>query len=485
MTQQLTVKKGKKVTKSEKSKFKIKRRNIYYLIDLGLVVSFILFFSTGLLKLLDIYGYIFYPFGFLVNTSIIHNWSGLIFGIVASSHTVLHMKWFVQKIRQARRRTKGLKLKRYGNSGRRIFTYILNITLAISSIILLVTAILKLPGILAQLGLYPHYSFSLTLLHDWNGFIFGLLVSIHFVLHWKWLVVITRNVWTRLKYGKIIMILSVVIVLAFPMVPYSINLLNSNKPKTEGINIQLIGRFYFNPEDIETVRPDIFKNDHFSIFDVLVHLDKVGEIQMLYHFSADHNTYVIDSINGMQDWWYYAYYDGGWKENNVFRIDHYPYKPKMAMTIFQKQAGLQPIYNTYLQENSRLNNNSGIRIIPDVYIVGSNGVELLFHNVEVTAHNLRNDILQDGVITAIDVILSMGDQGLLTYELKWYDSIGTAETRSYWVHTINGEESYGRCGFVYEEGDNDFIHKDNHIHIPSDIRVINSPEYIAYFWICI
>ncbi len=25
----------------------------------------------------------------------------------------------------------------------------------------------------------------------------------------------------------------------------------------------------------------------------------------------------------------------------------------------------------------------------------------------------------------------------------------------------------------------------NHIHLPSDTRIINSPEYVLYYWICI
>jgi hypothetical protein len=157
----------------------------------------------------------------------------------------------------------------------------------------------------------------------------------------------------------------------------------------------------------------------------------------------------------------------------------------MSISLFKKSVGLQAIYNTYIQEINRINNNSGTLIIPEVIIVGSNRDETRYHNIEVTAHNLRNDVFQEGVITAIDVILSMGDQGLLTYELKWYDTIGTAVIRNYWVHAINGLQSFGRCGFVYEEGDNDYLYGGNHIHIPSDIRVINSPEYLKYFFICI
>ena len=112
---------------------------------------------------------------------------------------------------------------------------------------------------------------------------------------------------------------------------------------------------------------------------------------------------------------------------------------------------------------------------------------LRFSNVEVTSHNLRNDVFQDGTITAIDIILSLGDNGELSYELQWYDSIGYAEVvRSYWIDGINDDKSFGRCGFVYESGSLKYSgFRGNHIHIPSDIRIIDSPEYMEWYWICI
>ena len=195
--------------------------------------------------------------GFLVNISIVHDWSSLIFGIIASIHGVLHLKWFGKKFIHIFRNTKKFKPKHFGRSKRRIYILILNLGLVVSSIILLTTGILKLPGVLAQLGLYPHYSLNVTLLHDWNGFIFGWLVITHFLLHWKWFNAVTRKVWTNLKYGKFIMTFSVLLVLAFPIIPMGINILSPEKPKTEGISIQLIGRFYFNPEDVETVRLEV------------------------------------------------------------------------------------------------------------------------------------------------------------------------------------------------------------------------------------
>jgi hypothetical protein len=199
------------------------------------------------------------------------------------------------------------------------------------------------------------------------------------------------------------------------------------------------------------------------------------------------NTHIIDLINGETNWWYETYYSGGWPENNVFRLDHYPWKPKTSLKFFRVPSSrLEMIYSTWKEEIERLEKNTGKIIIPEVIILGNSFINT-FKDVEVTAHNLRNDIFQDNVITAIDVILSLGDQEEITYELQWYDSIGSASVvRSYWVDAIGSDRSYGTCGFVYEAGSLDYMgFRGNHIHLPSDTRVLNSPEYVEYFWICI
>ena len=108
---------------------------------------------------------------------------------------------------------------------------------------------------------------------------------------------------------------------------------------------------------------------------------------------------------------------------------------------------------------------------------------MTFNDVLVVPHNLRSDTFQEDVITAIDVIMSLADQGKITYDLQWYDSIGTAGiVRSYWIERVNENQASGRRGFVYETGTKRFGW-DNHIHIPSDWRAINSPDYGKWFWI--
>ena len=248
--------------------------------------------------------------------------------------------------------------------------------------------------------------------------------------------------------------------------------------------------FNFNPTQVERTRPDLFNPGYFSMFDVLVHLNKLDLIDLEYHFEESLNSHIIDLINGESNWWYQTYYSGGWTENNVFRPDHYPWKEGTTLSFFKTSPqNLDGIYSVWKEEVEWRITNNGKIIIPEVIIMGESRSEraLIFENVEVTPHNLRNDIFKEDVITAIDVILSLGDQGKIIYELQWYESIGTANiVRNYWVDAINEDKAYGRSGFVYEAGSLRYqFSSGNHIHLPSDVRILNSPEYVKYFWISI
>lgn len=245
-------------------------------------------------------------------------------------------------------------------------------------------------------------------------------------------------------------------------------------------------KFKFDSTEVETVRPDLFNPGYFSVFDLLVHLDTLGEIELQYHFDESMNTHVIDSINREPDWWYYAYYDGGWQERNVFRMDHYPWKEGTTLRFYKaERPQLQDIYSIFKEEVTRRSDNSGRLVVPKVVINGRTFTRD-FANVEVTSHNMRSDMFVEGVTTALDVILSLGDLGKIEYELQWYESIATARiVRSYWVEAIEGDKTRGRCGFVYEAGSWELRRSANHIHVPADIRILNSPEYVEFFWACV
>jgi hypothetical protein len=255
-------------------------------------------------------------------------------------------------------------------------------------------------------------------------------------------------------------------------------------PSEGSISIGALGTWTFDPNEVETVRPDIFAGNHFSLFDILVHLDTEGVIDLEYHFDEEMNTHVVDKINGVGNWWYWAYYHMGWQETNNFRMDHYPYKDKMTIHMFREDPSrVSKIHQYFKEEVTRRASNDGKVIIPTVTL-RLRTKTLTFNDVEVTAHDLRNDTFQEGVITAIDVILSLSDQGKITHKLTWYEKIGNAEILNYFVDGINNNIAQGTCGFVYEEG-SEKLRWGNHIHIPSDYRVLNSPDYEEWFWICL
>ena len=166
----------------------------------------------------------------------------------------------------------------------------------------------------------------------------------------------------------------------------------------------------------------------------------------------------------------------------------YPYKDNTDIRVYhQREEYLARICRTFGNEVARLAESNGEIVIPSVAIRGPNTLHR-FADVAVSAHNIRNDIFKPGVITALDILLSLGEQGQLSgLKLTWYDRIMSADpVDSYWVEQIDSDVAFGGCGFVYETGPEEFSgFAGSHIHIPLDVRVMVSPEYALWFWICL
>ena len=391
--------------------------------------------------------------------------------------------------------------------------YIVDVLLFIFSIIVVISGVIKFPGLLPLLNIDP---FSLpqaeiTFLHDWIGIVLTVLTLVHIILNCKWIKAMSKKLLNR-RIIQFIIFFSIVGTAAVIGYFYSnktettileyqieeasneiegvdLNSQQETKPiEMNRIIIEGIGEFEFNPKEISAIRGDVFKEGFFSVFDVLIYLDKTGQINIEYEFSEENRTHIIRDINGLEDWWYVAHYDGGWPENNAWRMDLFPYKDRSSIRLRQIEVDrIQAIYDSFAEETVLTKLDDGNIVIPEVIIQGKSTVRV-FENVDVSAHNLRDDFFLEGTITAIDVILSLSDAGLITHRLNWYESIGSAGiVKNYFVDEINGDESYGRCGFVYELGEDLFAgFRGNHIHIPSDIRVLQTtPDYVEFFWICI
>ena len=74
------------------------KAKLNYWIDIGLAISFFICFITGLIKwpgLIKIIGTSAYRTLHVRNISMLHDWSGLIMGLLVLIHLALHWKWIV------------------------------------------------------------------------------------------------------------------------------------------------------------------------------------------------------------------------------------------------------------------------------------------------------------------------------------------------------------------------------------------------------
>ena len=125
---------------------------------------------------------------------------------------------------------------------------------------------------------------------------------------------------------------------------------------------------------------------------------------------------------------------------DINEMDMYPSKDGTEIRLNrQREEYLARVCRTFGDEVLRRMRNGGEVILPEVVIQGPRGNTTNFTEVKVTPHNVRSDMLKPGTITALDILLSLGEQGKLSeLKLTWYDSIGEADpVDSYWVEQID------------------------------------------------
>jgi len=78
---------------------------------------------------------------------------------------------------------------------RATLNYLVNLGLFISFLSVSITGIMKYPGFVQNLGIsYKSIPFNvITPLHDMSGVVMTILVLVHLVLHWHWIVNMTRH----------------------------------------------------------------------------------------------------------------------------------------------------------------------------------------------------------------------------------------------------------------------------------------------------
>jgi len=269
-------------------------------------------------------------------------------------------------------------------------------------------------------------------------------------------------------------------------------------PTTEGIvEVRGVGALSFDPAHVQTLRPDLFVEGHFSVFDVLVHLAGRGDIQLEYAWDKAAATHWISSLNGLSGWWYDARYAGGEYERPVVRMDHFPVKDGMSIRLYLEQPDrLAAIRQSFRNEVERRAANGGVVIIPEVTVRGPRWT-LVARDVIVVPSGTRPDVFRPGVVTALDVLLALGRAGVLTsVKLVWHDRLDNADpVDGFMVHALRagGHEAPATegCMFAHQTGSDvleGFIvphgHGASHIHLSADLEPLVSPERVRWTWLC-
>ena len=73
--------------------------------------------------------------------------------------------------------------------------YVIDVALGISFLLVLATGVIKFPGLVQMLGISRGSLpiSQMSTIHDWSGLIMGLLVLVHLILHWRWIVCMTKS----------------------------------------------------------------------------------------------------------------------------------------------------------------------------------------------------------------------------------------------------------------------------------------------------
>ena len=77
--------------------------------------------------------------------------------------------------------------------------YFIDMGLAISFFFVFSTGIIKFPILVQRLSLsFNNFPFKqINMIHDLSGVVMGVLVIVHLVLHWTWIVFMTKKIFKR------------------------------------------------------------------------------------------------------------------------------------------------------------------------------------------------------------------------------------------------------------------------------------------------
>ena len=126
----------------------------------------------------------------------IHIWTGVLMIVVILIHIPLHWKWVVNMTKRMVRELFG---KESNLNSRSRFNVFINMLVGFSFALTALTGVylLFVPGGPQSALNDPMILFGRTtwdLIHTWSGVVLGIAALIHFAIHWKWVVKVSRKI---------------------------------------------------------------------------------------------------------------------------------------------------------------------------------------------------------------------------------------------------------------------------------------------------
>jgi hypothetical protein len=79
--------------------------------------------------------------------------------------------------------------------------YFIDVGLLISALIVIITGIIKFRSFLGLIGINLNYDLMnmglYRILHDWSGLAMTVLVIIHLILNWDWIIATTKCIFSK------------------------------------------------------------------------------------------------------------------------------------------------------------------------------------------------------------------------------------------------------------------------------------------------
>lgn len=269
-------------------------------------------------------------------------------------------------------------------------------------------------------------------------------------------------------------------------------------PSPGRVEIRGVGSFAFDPADVRAQRADLFAHGWLTAWDVLVALHERGDISLEWSYDEQRRSHRVESINGLEGWWYDVRLPGATFERTLLRMDMHPIREGATIYLYLEEPEfLQALDAEHRAEGARRVEEAGLLIIPEVLIKGPRN-QVRFVDVAVTSHDVRPDVFRPGVITLLDVLLSMGEAGLLDgLALAWHENAESEHgSGHFWVQSIRMSdwlaEPPGMCeymGWATATGllafQADHVHQDAHLHLSPDLVALVSPQRVIWEWMCV